>query len=381
MYFGGIQQQFGFMGMGGMYGMSGMNMWGGFPGIFGGFGGMRQYSKMFSPWGTQSNNYSQSYSPGKFSQSGSSSYVPNLQIGQSGYGRETSWSRSQSSTGTYGPFSGSYSNTNSGSYSDTLYQYDKQKAVDYKFESQLGRRVVRRDPVILDLNGDGKLDVTGRGGSKINYDVNGDGITDRTEWMKKGSQDGLLAYDANHDGKITGNELMNETSIDGKQNTYKSGWDKMLALGDKNKDGKLTGDELKGFSVWTDKDGDGITDAGELQSAAKTGLVEIDSKEGSFTRRRQVAHESSSYSNTQKGGYDMFGNTWNKSSSSNAYSRSNPWSSYSHSDSRSYSGGSNMFGNVWGKSSGATATSWRNPFGSFSFANAGSARHMNGWWF
>jgi len=372
MYFGGINQ-FGFMGMSGMYGM---NMWGG-QGIWGGYGGMRNFSRMFSPQGNYSSNYSQSYSPGNYSQSGSSSYVPNLQIGESGYGRDQSWSRSSSVSGNYGPFGGNYNRSEAGAYSDTLYQYDKQKAVDYKFDTQLGRR----DPVILDLNGDGQLDVTGAGGNKINYDVNGDGITDRTEWMKKGSQDGLLVYDNNKDGQITGNELMNETSINGQANTYKNGWEKTLALGDKNKDGKLTGEELNGFSVWVDKNGDGKTDEGELQSAAQRGIIDIDSKEGSFTRRQQIANESSSYSKSYSGGYDMFGNSWNKSSEANAYSRSNPWSSYSHSDSSSRSSNSDMFGNTWGRNSGATATNWSNPWGSFSYGHSGGGRHMNGWWF
>lgn len=371
--YGGINQ-FSFMGMSGMYGM---NSWGGFPGVWGGFGGMRRFSQMFSPMGNYSNSYSQSSGPGSYAQSGSSSYVPNLQIGETGYGREQSWSRSGSASGNAGFFGGNYNRSEAAAYSDTMYQYDKQKAVDYKFETQLGRR----DPVILDLNGDGKLDVTGAGGDKINYDVNGDGITDRTEWMKKGSQDGLLVYDNNKDGKITGNELMNETSIDGKANTYKSGWEKALALGDKNKDGKLTGEELNSFSVWVDKNGDGKTDEGELQAAGQMGIVDIDSKEGSFTRRQQIAHESGSYSKSYSGSYDMFGNRTTNSSEASAYSRSNPWGSYSSSSSNSYSGGSDMFGNNYGTRRGAQAESWNNPFGSYSYANSGGANHMNGWWY
>ncbi len=248
----------------------------------------------------------------------------------------------------YGPTSwveggeGAYSRY---SYTHTpIYEYEKGKAVDYKFQlgqrthnvnvqTRVSRQTIRRDPVILDLNNDGKLDITKADHSirnvnfrtsvssrtrtrgswwwrtreritttrrewdtlkdwnhKINYDVDGDGKVDRTQWLKKGARDGFLVYDANHDGKITGNELMNESSLSGKKGVYKNGWEKALAIGDRNHDGKLTGDELKGFAVWNDRSGDGITNKGELKSLDELGIIEINAKEGSFTRRKEVGY-------------------------------------------------------------------------------------------
>lgn len=132
-------------------------------------------------------------------------------------------------------------------------------------------------PVILDLNGDGKLDTTGKGGAKINFDLDGDGKQDNVEWMKKGSQDGLLVADFNGDGKINdGSELMRRTGENGEQNKYKNGWDKVSTLFDKNHDGVVNGAELNGLQMWVDSNGDGKTDPGELKSLAQLGISSID---------------------------------------------------------------------------------------------------------
>ncbi|MCA9792456.1 MAG: VCBS repeat-containing protein, partial [Candidatus Eremiobacteraeota bacterium] len=90
-------------------------------------------------------------------------------------------------------------------------------------------------PIILDLNGDGKLDVTGKGGDMIDFDLFGNGNSIKTEWLKKGTQDGLLVADFNGDGKIdSGRELMRNTGENGEQHKYDGGWDKLGKLFDKN---------------------------------------------------------------------------------------------------------------------------------------------------
>lgn len=220
--------------------------------------------------------------------------------------------------------------------STPIYEYEKQAAVDYHFqlgqqwhnkEVQVSRQSRSYDPVILDLNGDGQLDVTGKDNSevqknvttsssskttrsrrrittettnvkewdtykdwnnKINYDVDGDGTVDRTEWMKEGSKDGMLVMDVDGDGQITGNELMNESDIEGKTGVFQNGFEKARYYGDANKDGKISGAELNKFKVWVDANGDGVTDSGELKSASSLNIVEIDTVEGSFVRRKEV---------------------------------------------------------------------------------------------
>lgn len=162
-----------------------------------------------------------------------------------------------------------------------IYDLQTGKAWDTKLASTLGRR----DPVYLDTNKDGKLNV--EGGKNVRFDINGDGIVDRVhEWNTKDAQ---LVYDANNNGKIdNGREIMNETSIKGKQNAYKNGWEKAQDLFDANKDGMVNGAELDKAKFWTDANGNGKTDAGELKTAKELNIVAIDTKNGKYVTKEKV---------------------------------------------------------------------------------------------
>lgn len=222
-----------------------------------------------------------------------------------------------------------------------VYNYVEYQAWDYDF--QVGQNIhqtndtqdvqvtsINRDPVILDLDFDGQLGVTGKDSSqekinfttsstqdvtsdgsttttttntheewdllvdwknKIDFDVDGDGTVDRTEWMKEGSGDGFVVLDADGDGKINGRELMNETGLDGEQNKYASGWDKAKDVFDTDGDGILKGDELANVKIWKDANGDGVTDEGELVGVADLGITEINTNKGSFTRQELAGYE------------------------------------------------------------------------------------------
>ena len=132
-------------------------------------------------------------------------------------------------------------------------------------------------PVLLDVNGDGKIDTTGKGGHKVQFDLDADGKKDTMEWMKAGSQDGMLVADYNNDGQINdGRELMRRTGENGEKDKYKNGWDKVSQLYDKNHDGVVKGDELNGLKMWVDSNGDAKTDPGELRTLAQMGISQID---------------------------------------------------------------------------------------------------------
>ncbi len=59
--------------------------------------------------------------------------------------------------------------------------------------------VRRYDPLILDLNGDGVKTISQQT-SKTFFDLSGDGMSEQTGWVD--SNDGLLVYDKNGNGKI-----------------------------------------------------------------------------------------------------------------------------------------------------------------------------------
>lgn len=142
-----------------------------------------------------------------------------------------------------------------------------------------------KSPIMLDLTGDGQLGTTGNStakeridnhvGATVQFDVDGDGVLDNTEWMS-GNGDGMLVDDrdggatraSQGDGRIDGTRLFGDEG--GK---YANGYDK-LAQHDTDGDGKLTGQELEGLKVWVDN-GDATLEAGELKSLAELGITEM----------------------------------------------------------------------------------------------------------
>ncbi len=101
----------------------------------------------------------------------------------------------------------------------------------------------------------------------------------QNEWMKAwegGKGDGLLVWDTDKDGKITsGKELFGEFDVDGKKQ-YQNGYQKLARHFDTDRDGIVRGDELKGLQIWEDRNGDGITQDGELVELSKYGITSLD---------------------------------------------------------------------------------------------------------
>ncbi len=176
-----------------------------------------------------------------------------------------------------------------------IYNMQEGKAWDTTLASTLGQR----DPVYLDTNRDGKLNV--EGGKNVNFDINGDGIADQVhEWN---TQDAQLVFDANNNNKIdNGREIMNETGINGEQNKYKNGWEKAQDLFDADKNGSISGEELAKAKFWTDTNGNGQTDEGELKTAAELNIVGIDTKNGKFVTKEKVGEMHGMF-----GGFGGFG--------------------------------------------------------------------------
>jgi hypothetical protein len=125
-------------------------------------------------------------------------------------------------------------------------------------------------PVVLDLDGDG-FTFTSLAASAASYDANGDGDRERIAWV--GKRDGILSYDKNDDGLISATD---EISFVGYREGAKTDLEGLVAF-DTNANGKLdAGDAQWGrFKVWTDTNGDGISDHGELVSLDEAGIASI----------------------------------------------------------------------------------------------------------
>jgi hypothetical protein len=122
------------------------------------------------------------------------------------------------------------------------------------------------DPLALDLDGDG-LELMARSSVAPLFDVDGDMFAEATGWVIR--DDGLLAVDGNGNGQID-----DVSELFGSQ--MASGFIELAAY-DSNADGKVDASDAKfaDLRIWQDKDGDGLTDAGELLTLAEAKIASI----------------------------------------------------------------------------------------------------------
>ncbi|MBK6850239.1 MAG: peptidoglycan DD-metalloendopeptidase family protein [Burkholderiales bacterium] len=127
-------------------------------------------------------------------------------------------------------------------------------------------------PIVLDLDGDG-VELVDQRDSHAYYDVKGDGFRRHIGWV--GTDDGLLVVDKNADGKIT---LADEVSFAlWTANPADSDLDGLRAVFDTNTDGTIDARDTQfgKLMLWQDKNGDGVSDAGELKTLTQAGIANI----------------------------------------------------------------------------------------------------------
>jgi len=135
---------------------------------------------------------------------------------------------------------------------------------------------VRIDPIVLDISG---LGITTKSvADGVYYDMDNNGFLEKTGWVD--AKSGILVLDKNNDGKIeTGNELFGDRTILADGKTASSGFEALATL-DSNHDGVIDAKD-KLFSqlrIWVDKNGDGVSDKGELITLAQAGIKSLNLK-------------------------------------------------------------------------------------------------------
>jgi len=126
------------------------------------------------------------------------------------------------------------------------------------------------DPIVLELDHSGYSFTSIENG--VQFDINADGAKDHVAWTTP--NEGLLAIDLNHDGKIDDGSELFTTSFNHQQ--FATGLDALASL-DTNHDGMIdAGDvDFSNLVVWNDANGDGISQPSELTTLADNGISSI----------------------------------------------------------------------------------------------------------
>jgi Ca2+-binding RTX toxin-like protein len=130
--------------------------------------------------------------------------------------------------------------------------------------------VVRRDPVVLDLDGNGIEITTLENG--VNFDLDNNGFKEKIQWVN--NIDGILARDLNGNGKIdNGSEVFGDQVKMSNGQISANGYEALLDL-DKNKDYILDSRDaaFRTLKLWVDENTNGITDTGELKTLTEMGI-------------------------------------------------------------------------------------------------------------
>lgn len=120
-------------------------------------------------------------------------------------------------------------------------------------------------PIVIDLDGD-HFDTTSLSSSRVSFDLDADGVKERTAWVGPG--DGFVAFDANRNGVIdNGGELFGGAARG-------EGFAE-LARFDTNRDGMVDASDPRFWQlqIWVDGNSNGETDPGELAALAQLGIT------------------------------------------------------------------------------------------------------------
>ncbi|WP_459789796.1 cadherin domain-containing protein [Alteriqipengyuania sp. 357] len=125
-------------------------------------------------------------------------------------------------------------------------------------------------PIVFDLDGDG-IELVALDGSTIAFDMDKDGLADKTGWVS--ADDALLALDRNGNGVIDdSSEISFADDVENALTDLEG-----LRAFDTNGNGLLdAGDQRFGeFLVWQDINQNGVSDEGELRTLTEAGIVQV----------------------------------------------------------------------------------------------------------
>ncbi len=125
-------------------------------------------------------------------------------------------------------------------------------------------------PIIFPLNGHDPLSKLVSPHKAVRFDLMGSRMGERWSWVNANT--GILVWDPLHTGHIrSGYQLFGNVTW---CMIWQHGYAPLARL-DANGDGYLTGKELEGIAVWCDKNGNGVSDKGEVLPLSSYGISRI----------------------------------------------------------------------------------------------------------
>ena len=128
-------------------------------------------------------------------------------------------------------------------------------------------------PIVFALGGAERLPDLLDAQRTVTFDLDGTGRHQAWPWVKPGTA--ILVWDPKGTGRIeSGRQLFGSVTW---WIFWRDGYAALDALDD-NRDGQLRGDELKGLAVWFDRNGNGVSDPGEVMSVESLGVASISAR-------------------------------------------------------------------------------------------------------
>jgi hypothetical protein len=106
--------------------------------------------------------------------------------------------------------------------------------------------------------------------SRVKFDLDGTGRGSSWSWVRP--ETGILVWDPTAKGAITsGRQLFGSATW---WMMFENGYAALDSLDD-NRDGQISGPELRGIALWFDRDGDGVSDIGEVTPIERTDVQSL----------------------------------------------------------------------------------------------------------
>ena len=137
-----------------------------------------------------------------------------------------------------------------------------------------GEAEITRSPLVVDLNGDGKIETVSTKGN-VFFDFDNNQKIENSGWI--GKNEGFLVRDLNNNGKIdSGAEMFGNHTVLSSGKTASNGFEALKDL-DSNGNGKFDASDAawSQVKVWRDANTNGVVDAGELMTLEDAGIQSI----------------------------------------------------------------------------------------------------------